>query len=241
MTATTIATARASQRTDERSSELRRGVVAMLPLLAGIAPIGLLVGANIASHTDTITSLAGTWLIYGASAHLAFMQLTDDGAGTALVIITCVLINARLIVYSASMGSHWRTEGNRFKAVMAFTIVDPSFAVGDARYRADGSLAAKRAYYIGAAATLWVGWTVLIAIGMSVGARFGQPLVLELALPLCLAVMVAPTLTTRPAGTAVLTAGVVALCTADLPSGIGLLASIIAGATAGAIAEGRSR
>jgi predicted branched-subunit amino acid permease len=223
------------------TTEVRGGAVAMLPLLAGVAPIGLLVGATIADHSNTAASLAGTWLIYGASAHLAFMQLTGAGTDTALVVITCVLINARLIVYSASMAAHWRDESTGFKALASAAIVDPSFALADARYRRPGSTADKRAFYVGAATTLWIGWTVLVVGGMAVGGRFGQPRVLALALPLCLFVMIAPSLVNRPVLAGVVTAGTVALFADQLPSGAGLLAAIVAGAVAGAIAEGRSR
>jgi predicted branched-subunit amino acid permease len=241
MTATTVATRSSPRQVVETHSEMRQGVVAMLPLLAGLAPIGLLVGSTVAAHADTATALAGTWMIYGASAHLAFMQLTGDGASAALVVVTCVLINARLVVYSASMSSHWRAESNVFKAVMAATIVDPSFALGDSRYRREGSELAKRTYYIGAAATLWIGWTLIVGAGMALGTRFGRLPVLELALPLCLFVTIAPALVKRPACVAVVTAATVAVAGAGLPSGTGLLASILAGAAAGSIAEGASR
>jgi predicted branched-subunit amino acid permease len=213
----------------------------MLPLLAGIAPIGLLVGATVAEQSNTAASLVSTWTIYGASAHLAFMQLTDAGASTALVIVTCVLINARLIVYSASMSAHWRAETLGFKAVASAAIVDPSFALADARYRRPGPATDKRSFYIGAASTLWFGWTVLVVAGMAVGARFGQPRVLALALPLCLVVMIAPSLVSRPLLAGVSAAGAVSLFADHLPSGAGLLAAIVAGAAVGSFVEGRRR
>ena len=220
--------------------EARRGMMAMLPLLAGVAPLGLLVGASVAAHGEPGAALAGTWLVYGASAHLALMQLTDGGAATAAVVATCLLINARLVVYSATLGHHWRGESTAFKALMAVTIVDPSFAVGDARYRDTGSTSAKRAHYVGAAALLWLGWTAAVAAGMAFGSSLSDVRMLTMALPICLVAMIAPALRTRPGLCAVAVSVAVSLSTRGLPSGSGLLVAIIAGAAAGAVAERRA-
>lgn len=220
-------------------ADLRRGAVAMAPLLAGVAPLGLLVGAAIAEHGDPAAGLAGTWLVYGASAHLALLQLTDAGAGVATVVATCLLINARLVVYSAGLGRHWRGESTRFKALMAFTVVDPAFAVGDTRYREPGDAAAKRWHYVGAAVALWFGWAVAIAAGATFAPAIGELRLLAMALPACLVAMIAPTLRTRPGALAIGVSMAVAALAHPLPSGAGLLLAIVAGATAGAIAEGR--
>jgi predicted branched-subunit amino acid permease len=219
---------------------LRGGSIAMLPLLAGVAPLGLLVGAAVAAHGEPGAALAGTWLVYGASAHLALLQLTDSGAGLATVAATCLLINARLVVYAATLGRHWRGEGAVFKAVMAFTIVDPSFAVGDDRYRGAGSPSDKRAFYVGAAGTLWFGWAAAVGLGMAFGGSIGQLSVLSMALPVCLVAMAAPALRNRPGRSAVATSIAVALSTNGLPAGTGLLIAIVAGAVVGAVVEGRT-
>ena len=132
-----------TDRSDPGHDEMRRGAAAMTAMLAGIVPLGLVVGATAAEHSSQGAAFAATWALYGASAHLAFLDLTDSGAGALLTVATCLLINARLVVYSASMAGHWRGEGTRFKALAAATIVDPSFALGDARYREPGSPAAR--------------------------------------------------------------------------------------------------
>jgi predicted branched-subunit amino acid permease len=234
-TVSTPATAREARR------ELRRGVLTMAPVLAGLAPIGLLVGTTIAAQHAEGPALAATWLVYGASAHLALMELTGAGVSGTVVVATCLLINARLLLYSASLSTHWKGESTLFKVVLAPTIVDPSFALGDARYQQPGSPEAKRSFYVGAAATLWFGWSALVTLGIVAGARLGELRVLELALPLCLVAMFAPRLVQRPGRAAVAVAAAVAYLGRGWPSGVGLLAAIVLGATAGAVVEGRTR
>ena len=211
----------------------------MTAMLAGIVPLGLVVGATAAEHSSQGAAFAATWALYGASAHLAFLDLTDSGAGALLTVATCLLINARLVVYSASMAGHWRGEGTRFKALAAATIVDPSFALGDARYREPGSPAARRSFYVGAAITLWIGWTAAIAVGAVIGAQFAHVSALQLALPICLVPLIAPVLSTRPGAATVVTAAIVGIVTRDWPAGSGLLLAIVVGAIAGTIVERR--
>jgi predicted branched-subunit amino acid permease len=124
---------------------------------------------------------------------------------------------------------------------MAATVVDPSFAIGDARYREPGSHVEKRSFYVGAAATLWFGWLLLILVGMVAGTRFSHIAVLQIALPVCLVPIVAPALAGRPGRAAVVTAASVAVAGHALPNGLGLVAAIVAGAVVGAVVEERSR
>lgn len=226
-------------RSDPVRHEMQRGAAAMTAMLAGIVPLGLVVGATAAEHRAPGAAFASTWALYGASAQLAFLDLTNTGASALLTLATCLLINARLVVYSASMAGHWRGEGTRFKALAAATIVDPSFALGDARYREPGRPAEQRAYYVGAAATLWIGWTAAIVAGAIVGAQFTHVAALQLALPICLVPLVAPVLATRPGAATVVTAAAVGVATREWPAGSGLLLAIVAGAVAGTIVERR--
>lgn len=221
--------------------ELRRGAVAMLPLVTALVPLGLAVGARVGTHPDPAAALGATWLLYGASAHLALLQLTETGAGVVATVATCLLIQARLLVYSAALGTHWRHERRGVKALLAAGIVDPSFALGSARYGEAGTAQAKRAFYVGAAGTLWVGWSVLIVAGTAFGSAIGRLHVLALALPVSLAVTAAPALRSSPGRAAVAASSVVALASGALPSGTGLVAAIVAGAVAGVLAEERAR
>ncbi|MFM2076504.1 MAG: hypothetical protein RJA49_394, partial [Actinomycetota bacterium] len=76
--------------TDERSADgpspvvpaTRAGMLAMLPLIAGYLPFALVVGAAVAEHGTPWAGWAGSWLIYGGSAHLATVR-TLDKAGHA--------------------------------------------------------------------------------------------------------------------------------------------------------------
>ena len=64
-------------------------------------------------------------------------------------------------------------------------LVDPVWAVAEARALQPGSLRAQHAHYFGAAITLFVAWTVFIVTGVIMGGRLDSH-ALSVTAPLCL-------------------------------------------------------
>jgi predicted branched-subunit amino acid permease len=220
------------------TSALRQGAAGMVPLMAGVIPFALVVGAAIADHPSRPAALAGTWLIFSGSAHLATLRLLEDGAGIGAVVLTGLLLNARLLVYSSSIAPQWHAEPLRFKLIGAAAIVDPTWALSQRPEALTGGPRARRDHYTGAALTLWLGWTAFVALGTVAGGGLGPGLGLGAALPICLAGIVAPAVVDRPTLAAVCGAAPVALAAGSFPAGTGLLAAVIAGVVAGLLAEG---
>src|SRR3954469_180799 len=102
----------------------RRGVLAMLPLLTGYVPFALVIGSVCAQHGAPLAGWTGSLLIFGGSAHLAAIR-TLDSSGVAAAIFTGLLINARLMVYSASLARRWAGQPRWFRIAAAGLIIDP--------------------------------------------------------------------------------------------------------------------
>lgn len=221
--------------------ELRRGAAAMSTLMVGIAPLGILVGASASEHVSTVNGLVAAWAIFGASAHLAANELLGAGVGVGAVVLAGLLINARLLAYSASMAPHWKHESTRFKAVAAAALVEPTFALGGARYAAEGTTAQKRSYYAGGAVVLWFGWLAAVAVGATVGVNLPDIAAMALFVPLSLVALVAPGLLERGTAVAVATAVVVVIVAGTASTEASLLLATVAGAIAGAAAERSQR
>ncbi len=66
---------------------------------------------------SSVSPLAG-WAtgatIYGGSAQLATVELLDRGAAPVTIILTALIINARLIAYSGSIAVYWRGDQPSF-------------------------------------------------------------------------------------------------------------------------------
>jgi predicted branched-subunit amino acid permease len=114
------------------------GVRAMLPMLLGVAPFGLVIGVTVAELG--LPHLAGWslgWLVYAGSAQLAAVGLLAGSASGLVVVASVAVINLRLALYSAAMAPHWRGTSTAWRLVAAYLLVDPSFAIGTRSY--DGS------------------------------------------------------------------------------------------------------
>jgi predicted branched-subunit amino acid permease len=208
----------------------------MAPWLLGIGPYGLVIGVG-AAHADIPTGaglLTGP-AIYSGSAQVATIELLGAGAAPWVVIATALAINARLVVYSGAIAAHWRDTPRWWRALAAYLLVDPSFAVGVARYERPGDRAAAHRHYLGAAVALWVTWLGAMVVGATVGAQLPAGLHLEFVVPLFLVGEVAVRLTTPAMRRAALTAAAVAVAGYAAPLHAGVVAAIALGIAVGLV------
>lgn len=222
------------EHTRARRRDATAGARAMVPWLLGVAPYGLVIGVS-AAQADIPT--AAGWLtgllIYSGSAQVATIELLDAGAASLVVVATALAINMRLIIYSGAIAGHWRGTSLRWRALAAYLLVDPSFAVGVDRYQRSGDRSGAHAHYLGGAIALWVTWMAAIATGASLGARLPVGLHLEFVIPLFLVGEVVVRLGTPAIRRASLTAVAVAVAGYSAPLHVGLVGAIVAGIAVG--------
>lgn len=212
-------------------SAARRGVLAMLPLLVAYVPFALVIGSVVARHGSALAGWSGSWLIYGGSAHVAAIQTLDE-AGPIAAILTGLLINTRLLVYSASLAGRWEGQPRWFRLAAAGLIIDPTWAAAE-RHADDGAdLADQRRFFLAAGLTLGAGWSATIAAGAAFGTRL-DAVDLQIAIPLCLLSLIGTGLRAADSRAVIGAAAATALLTSGWPSGTGLLAAVAVGTAAG--------
>jgi predicted branched-subunit amino acid permease len=209
----------------------------MAPWLAGVVPFGLVIGVS-AAQAD-VPTLAG-WLtgplIYAGSAQAATIGMLGAGAAPMVVVASALIINIRLIFYSATMARHWQGTPWWWRLVASYLLVDPSLAVGLDGYR---RLAGARAHahYLGGAVLLWVSWQAAIGVGATVGAGLPAWLHLEFVMPLYLVGGAVSKLAHPAQRRATLAAATTALLALSAPLQLGIALAIAAGITAGLTAR----
>ncbi|MGY1617920.1 AzlC family ABC transporter permease [Geodermatophilus sp. SYSU D00691] len=222
-------------------ADLLAGARACVPLVIGLAPFGLTVGAAVGASADPVAAWFGSLLVFSGSAQLALLQLLGDGGALWTAVAVAVLVNARLLVYSGGLAALWTGAPLWAKVLGAATIVEPTWAVAEQRRRSGAPPAGALAHYAGAAIAMAVGWMVAISAGMVVGGVDGLAAHLSVAVPLCLVVLVVPHLR-LPGGVAAVAAGAAtALVASAVVPGAEVLPAMAAAALAGGLAErGRS-
>ncbi len=87
---------------------------------------------------------------------------------------------------------------------------------------------------------LWVGWSILLAVGVLFGGLIPPWVPLELAIPLTFLLLVLPLLKNHAGVVAAAVGGLAALAAQPLPYGSGLIIGAIAGLVAGGIVLART-
>jgi predicted branched-subunit amino acid permease len=214
----------------------------MAPWLIGIAPLGFVIGVTTA-RAD-IPAFAG-WLagplIFSGSGQAATVQLLDTHAAALIVITGGLVVNLRLVLYSAAMARYWRARPAWWKALAASALVDPSAAVALEGYERSDDPAYGHAYYVGAAVTLASGWFASIALGAIFGVALPPGLQLEFVIPLYLVGQLVGRVSDASAKRAVTVAVLLALVGVAAPLHLGTLLAIAGGTTVAILAGGRTR
>lgn len=208
-------------------------------IVLGYIPFGLAAGAAMAqTDVDPALSILSSPIIFAGASQLVAIQLLGTGAGIALVVFSVLVVNARHLLYSASLEPHlaeW-TRGQRLAG--AFLLADPVYALAISRFERPGGAgprAAQLGYYFAAGMTCFVGWAGLVTVGVLLGGFVPDWVPLELAIPLTFLLLVLPLVKDRPGLVAGVVGGLVALIAAPLPFGFGLMVGALSGLLAGGI------
>jgi 4-azaleucine resistance transporter AzlC len=221
--------------------ELRRGVRDATPIAVGLIPFALVSGvAAVEAGLSFAQAMGFSVVVFAGTSQLAAIDLLGRNAALSVVFLTAVVINLRMMMYSASIAPHFRPLRARWKTVCSYVLTDQAYAVAVARY-ADEKLDAveRRNYYLGVAFSLWVVWQVFTVAGVLLGEGVPPSWGLEFAVPLVFLSLLVPAVSTRPSVVAATLGGSVAVAgdVLALPFNLGLMAGAVAGVLAGVVTE----
>lgn len=217
--------------------EFVAGVRAAAPVLLGIVPFGLVAGGTaIGAGLSVLQAAAMSAVVFAGASQLAMIELLGRDSTLGIVVATALIINARMVMYSASLAPYFLSESGGWRGLIAYVLTDQGFALSVTRY--DGgveSVAGRRWFYLGAAAPLWVAWQVCTVVGAVVGARVPSWLPLRFAVPLTFLALLVPSIEDAPRAVAAVVGGTVATVGVGLPFNLGLVAGALAGVAAGVV------
>lgn len=230
--------------TPQTRSAVRAGIRDAVLIVIGYIPFGLAAGAAMAqADVSPVLSILSSPILFAGASQLVAIQLLGSGAGIALIVLSVAIINARHLLYSASLEPHladW-SRGQRMGA--AFLLSDPVFALSISRFEREGGAGPRGAqlgYYFAAGITCFAGWASLTAIGVLLGGFIPSWVPLELAIPLTFLLLLLPLIRDRAGLVAASVGGLGAFLAHPLPFGAGLMVGALAGLVAGGIVLART-
>lgn len=221
--------------------DLRAGIRDSLAILLGILPFALVFGiAADGAGLSVGQAIAMSLAVFAGTAQLATVDLLGDTAPLAVVIATAVVINLRMLMYSASIAPHLAEYRERTRAYLAYFLTDHVYAMSIAEYVDEDRDRDKRWYYLGLGVSIWVIWIAGTLAGIVLGAGVPEEWQLTFVIPLVFLAILVPALKDRPQVVSALVSAVVAVAvfTIGIPAGLDLMTGAVAGIAAGVIAEG---
>ena len=211
-----------------------------IPFILVVVPFAMLFGLVAVEAGLNLWQVLGFSLaVFAGSAQFTALQLIQDEAPTLIVIVTALVVNLRVGMYSAALTPWLAGARMRTRAVLAYLIVDQSYACSVRRYEEhpDWPVGNRVSYFFGTILPVYPTWLAGTLAGGLMGAALPEWLALDFALPICFLAIVGPMLRTIAHMVAAVTSVVLALAFAWMPFGLGLLVAAVFAMAAGALTE----
>src|SRR5690606_33335352 len=158
-------------------------------------------------------------------------------ASVIIVILSCLGVNLRMAMYSASLVPWLRNATGAQKAWVAYALVDQSYALSIQEYEANPHMRLRHrlAFFASVVMVVCLPWMIFSWLGATVGQAIPEGIALDFAMPITFLAMIAPMLRTPAHLAACFVAILGSLVFAGLPSGLGLLIASPLGMATGAI------
>jgi 4-azaleucine resistance transporter AzlC len=159
-------------------SDFRRGLRASAPVLIGLIPAALVLGAQAtAKGIAPLAVTLMTGLNFAGGSEFAAVGLWTSPPHLLLIVGVTLLVNSRHLVMGAALAP-WLRHLPRGRVLAAlFLMVDESWAMAlaDAKSRRDLSGSAfSMAYFLGVSAGIYVSWVSFTGIGALIGPVLGD-------------------------------------------------------------------
>lgn len=213
---------------------------AELPLVLSVVPFGMIYGALALDAGLTPAQAQGmSSIVFAGSAQFITTQLVKSAVPGLIIVLTILVVNLRHTLYSASLAPHVQHLPLRWKLILSYLLTDEAYAPTVTNYEAPGEITHKHWFFLGAGLTLWTGWQLSTAAGISLGAVVPESWSLDFTLALTFIALVVPRLRDRPSLVSALVAGGMALVGFFLPYKLGIMVAALCGILAGTLLEGR--
>ena len=223
-------------------NEFISGVKALLPILLGVIPFGMISGITvIQTHIPPVSGFIMSLLVFSGAALIVALQLIATGAPVLVVFFSALVINLRFMIYSASLAPYLNRLSVGRKSLLAYLLSDQAYAASISRLSENSFPELSWLHFLGSGLTMWVAWQVSVGIGLFVGARLPASWSLEFTIPLTFLALAVPAIKDRFTGTAAVIAGVTAVLANGAPFKTGLVIASLVGILAGLFFEWRAK
>lgn len=229
-----------SPQTQTRRRHFWAGAKDTFPLLVGALPFGMIYGAlGVASGLSAWATAAMSAVVFAGSAQFIAVSLVAAGTPAVVIALTTFVVNARHILYAATLAPKLKDVSTRWLAVLGFWLTDESFVVAAKGFESRTTTQERKWYLLGSELAMYLNWQLATWLGILAGQAIADPgsWGLDFALVVTFIGMLVPMIKGKPELLAVLVAGGTAVLANGLPHRAGLLLAAVLGILTGMLAE----
>lgn len=206
---------------------------------SGMISFGLVLGISVQLFgRDALAALLGAATVYGGSAQLTALTLLANGSALALAVLSGLVVNLRLLLYSAAMGDRFSGHPRAFRWLAPHLMIDQTFLMAQTRPHLTGK--AFRAYWLCLGGFVLLVWVSSVAAGLLLAPVLPPLPHLTLVCTAMFIGLLVPRLTSRPAVAAAVTGGATAAAVSAVAPAFGIVAGAVAGVAAGVAMQRRA-
>lgn len=214
------------------------GVRAVSPILLGVIPFGLIFGVTAASaDVPMFAAWASSFVVFAGASQIAIVEVMDGNGAPIIAVLTAVVINARMLMYSADTGRYTANDPLSTKIGVAYLLTDQAYLVSAHRFPNPANAPSFVRFYVAAGMTLWITWQVTTTTGILLGAAIPESWSLGFAIPLTFMALLVLAVKDKPGLLAAVVGGGVAVAAIGMPYHLGLVVGTASGIAAGMISE----
>ena len=214
------------------------GVRDIAPMMLGVIPFGIVCGVGaIAAGASPVAALAMSMIMFSGAAQIVATQLLAAGAPFAVIVVSCLVVSLRLLMYSAAMAPYLRPLDHRWRNLLSFVLTDQAFAGTIQRFRDSNDLAANASYFLGSGALLWLIWQFATVLGIFAGQIIPSSWELDFVVPLCFLAVLAPVLRDRVSILVFVVATFAVIVLDAMPLRLSMICSGLIGIAAGILGD----
>ena len=216
--------------------EFKAGVKDGLPLQLGILPFGVVFGVlGVESGLTPYQTFFMSSLLFAGTSQIIFAQLMALATPVIILLGSVAALNARHLLYSASISEYLRDKPLRWRIVLAYLLTDEAYAVSILRYRQKPHNEMMHYHLLGSGILLWSVWQIATLIGVLAGNAIPEELSLGFVIPLIFMAITLPLIKSRVEVATIGTSTACVFAFAHLPYNLWLLIAALAGIAAGTL------
>lgn len=227
-----------SDDTTAQRAAFKAGALSCLQFLPSYVPFGLVCGvAAVQAGLGEWGAVALAAFAFAGSAQAVLTQFLGSGAPLAIAIVSGLVVNLRMAVYSAAISPRIEGATPKQRLLWAAFLVDQTFINNEVRHQRGAHKDHPLSYYMGCSLVMWPWWIMTNAVGAFAGAKLPASWQLEFTIPLSFVAMVLPMLKSRSQIFAALVGGAAGVLLFALPLKLGLIAACALGACVGMVVD----